>query len=64
MLPALSAFQAALGAGAPWGRASYGGQQPGRLSARLRVISSVASLVYVSAAAALASSRTFPSAAP
>ena len=42
------AFQVALAAGAPWGRASYGGA-PDRLPRRLRVTSAVAALVWVAA---------------
>lgn len=57
LLVTLSAFQAALASGAPWGRASYGGQYPGRLPARLRAASAVASAVYAAGAAALVSSR-------
>lgn len=41
------AFQAALAAGAPWGRAAYGGQNSGVLPARLRMTSAVATPVYV-----------------
>lgn len=44
-------FQIALAAGAPWGRAAYGGQNPGVLPARLRATSAVS--VVVSALAAL-----------
>ena len=62
LLAVLAAFQSALAAGAPWGRASYGGQHSGRLPARLRAISTGASLLYSAGAAVLASSRTVPSA--
>lgn len=42
----VAAFQAALAAGAPWGRAAYGGVHAGRLPARLRASSGVATVVY------------------
>lgn len=45
-LSALGAFQAALSAGAPWGRAAYGGARPGTLPNHLRAISGVAALGY------------------
>jgi hypothetical protein len=38
-------FQIALVLGAPWGAAAWGGQNPGRLPARLRVASLVAAAV-------------------
>lgn len=44
------AFQVALAAGAPWGRAAYGGSRHGTLPGHLRVISSVAALGYGTAA--------------
>ncbi len=51
MLAGLAAFQVALAAGAPWGRAAYGGTHPGALPARLRVTSGVAAVAYGGAAA-------------
>lgn len=50
MLAGLAAFQVALAAGAPWGRAAYGGTHPGALPARLRVTSGAAALAYGGAA--------------
>ena len=41
-LAVVAAFQVALAAGAPWGRAAWGGQHQGRLPARLRIASAVA----------------------
>jgi hypothetical protein len=41
----VTAFQVALALGAPWGRASYGGQEP-RLPGRLRIASAVAAVVW------------------
>ena len=46
----LLAFQLALAAGAPWGRAAWGGRISGRLPVRLRVASAASSGVYVLAA--------------
>lgn len=43
----VAAFQLALAAGAPWGRAAYGGSQAGVLSARLRITSAVAFVVWL-----------------
>ncbi|WP_312179300.1 hypothetical protein [Arthrobacter sp.] len=62
LLTTLSAFQASLAAGAPWGRAAFGGQHPGRLPVPLRVTSAVATIVYAAGAGALVSSRTSPGA--
>lgn len=45
-LVVLSAFQAALAGGAPWGRAAYGGTRNGVLPRHLRVVSLFASTVY------------------
>jgi hypothetical protein len=45
-LVVLGTFQAALAAGAPWGRAAYGGNHPGPLPVPLRMTSSVAALGY------------------
>lgn len=50
-LLAVSAFQSALAAGAPWGHAAYGGSTHGVLPSRLRAISGVAALGYGSGAA-------------
>lgn len=43
---ALGVFQLALSAGAPWGRAAYGGTHHGVLPGRLRVVSGVAAVGY------------------
>lgn len=53
VLAALGAFQVALAAGAPWGRAAYGGSHRGVLSPRLRVTSGVAAVGYGAAAAVM-----------
>jgi hypothetical protein len=42
----LGAFQGALAAGAPWGRAAYGGAHHGTLPGRLRVASALAAPAY------------------
>lgn len=55
-----SAFQGALAAGAPWGRASYGGRYDARLPHRARQASAAASLVYAAAAAVLCARHTPP----
>ena len=60
LLGVLSAFQAGLAAGAPWGRVSYGGKYDARLPERLRTVSAAASLVYAAGAVALAARRTPP----
>lgn len=49
------AFQLALAAGAPWGRAAYGGTHHGTLPTRLRAISGVAAVGYGTAAALIVS---------
>ncbi|WP_460765798.1 hypothetical protein [Mariniluteicoccus flavus] len=54
MLAALGLFQAALAAGAPWGRAAYGGSHPGVLPANLRATSAVTAVAYIATAALLA----------
>ena len=54
----MAAFQLAIAAGAPVGRASYGGAHPGVLPSRLRAVSAGATLVYSGLAAAVASRRT------
>lgn len=46
-------FQAGLAGGAPWGRAAYGGQRPGPVPPRLRLLSGVAAGAYAAAAASL-----------
>ena len=45
LLAAVALFQAALALGAPFGKAAWGGQHPGVLSARLRIASGVAAVV-------------------
>jgi hypothetical protein len=45
LLIVIGLFQIALAAGAPWGAASWGGQNPGVLPTRLRIASGVAGLV-------------------
>jgi hypothetical protein len=45
LLGVIVVFQAALALGAPWGAASWGGQNPGVLPTRLRIASGVAALV-------------------
>lgn len=47
----IGTFQAALAAGAPWGRAAYGGSRRGTLPTRLRMVSGVAATAYGSGAA-------------
>lgn len=49
LLMCLVAFQVALAAGAPWGRAAYGGANA-RIAPRLRVASGVAAVVWSAAA--------------
>lgn len=53
----MGGFQLALAAGAPWGRASYGGAHPGVLPDRLRVVSAGATCVYAGLAWAVVSPR-------
>lgn len=57
-LGGVAAFQVALAAGAPWGRASYGGAHPGVLPSRLRVVSAGAALLYCGLSVAVVSRRT------
>lgn len=57
-LGGLAAFQAALAAGAPWGRASYGGAHPGVLPNRLRVVSAGAGLLYSGLAVVVTNDHT------
>lgn len=45
-LATVGAFQAALAASAPWGRAAYGGSRPGTLPPGLRAASGVAAVAY------------------
>lgn len=49
-LAGVSVFQLCLAAGAPWGAAAWGGAEPGRLSAELRVASGFASCFWLLAA--------------
>lgn len=60
LLTIMSAFQGGLALGAPWGRAAYGGAHQGTLPPRLRMVSSVASPMYLAAALMLRSGRTPP----
>src|SRR5688500_13758752 len=46
MFVVLGAFQLGLAVGLPWGRAAWGGKNPGRLPSRLRMGSAVSILVY------------------
>lgn len=57
-LGGVAAFQVALAAGAPWGRASYGGAHPGVVPTRLRVVSAGAALLYCGISVAVVSRRT------
>ncbi|WP_062298535.1 hypothetical protein [Demequina maris] len=47
----VAVFQVALAAGAPWGRAAWGGASPGRLAARLRAGSAVSAVLLLGMAA-------------
>lgn len=58
LLALQSGFQAGLAAGAPWGRAAYGGRQAGPVPPRLRLASGVAAGAYAAAAASLLAGRT------
>jgi hypothetical protein len=51
LLLAIAAFQVALGAGAPWGAAAWGGTHSGVLPTRLRLASGVAAVVWLFVAA-------------
>lgn len=53
LLLVLAGFQACLAAGAPWGRAAYGGQHSGTLPIRYRCISVVGTVAYAAMAFAL-----------
>lgn len=57
ILVMIGVFQVALAAGAPWGRASYGGGHRGRLPNRLRVVSGIAALAYAGTACLVLSGR-------
>ena len=61
---ALVVFQLALAAGAPWGRAAYGGQAPGVLPARFRVSSVIAAVVWAGVALVVARHGGIPVWAP
>jgi lysylphosphatidylglycerol synthetase-like protein (DUF2156 family) len=50
-LVSIGAFQAALAAGAPWGRAAYGGGHSGTLPQHLRTVSAFAAVIYGAGAA-------------
>ncbi len=50
LLLIVSAFQAALALGAPWGSAAYGGAHRGTLPRKYRVTSAAASLAYAALA--------------
>jgi hypothetical protein len=50
LLGVVSAFQAALAGGAPWGSAAYGGYHRGTLPARFRASSAASSLAYLALA--------------
>jgi hypothetical protein len=60
----LVVFQLALAAGAPWGRAAYGGQNPGVLPARFRVSSGIAAVVWTGVALVVARHAGIPVWAP
>jgi hypothetical protein len=57
-LGGVAAFQVALAAGAPWGRASYGGAHSGVLPRRLRGVSAGAALLYSGLSVAVAHRHT------
>jgi len=60
----LVVFQLALAVGAPWGRASYGGQAPGVLPTRFRVSSAIAALGWTGVALVVARQGGIPVWAP
>jgi hypothetical protein len=60
----LVVFQVALAAGAPWGRAAYGGAHPGELPASYRVASALAAVVWTGLALAIARRAGIPVWAP
>ncbi|OUM45114.1 hypothetical protein B8W73_01295 [Arthrobacter agilis] len=53
----VSAFQAALAGGAPWGSAAYGGYHRGTLPTRFRATSAASSLAYLALALVTVSGR-------
>ncbi len=57
-LGGVAAFQVALAAGAPWGRASYGGTHSGVLPRHLRLVSAGAALFYSGLTAVIVSQQT------
>lgn len=57
-LGGVAAFQVALAAGIPWGRASYGGVHPGVLPSRLRVVSAGTALLYCGLTVAVVNRHT------
>lgn len=61
---AIVVFQVALAAGAPWGRASYGGQHEGVLPTHYRVSSAVAAVVWTLLALCVARYAGMPVWAP
>ncbi len=60
----LVVFQLALALGAPWGRAAYGGQNPGVLPHRLRVSSVVSAVVWTGVALVVGRHGGIPAWAP
>jgi hypothetical protein len=60
----LVVFQFALAAGAPWGRAAYGGQAPGVLPRQFRISSAVAAVVWIGVALVVARHAGIPVWAP
>jgi hypothetical protein len=60
----LVVFQFALAAGAPWGRAAYGGQAPGVLPRQFRISSAVAAVVWIGVALVVARHGGIPVWAP
>ncbi|WP_395638081.1 hypothetical protein [Pseudolysinimonas sp.] len=60
----LVVFQLALAAGAPWGRAAYGGQAPGVLPRQFRLSSVVAAVVWSGVALVVARHGGIPVWAP
>ena len=60
----LVVFQLALAAGAPWGRAAYGGQAPGVLPRQFRISSVVAAVVWAGVALVVARHAGIPVWAP
>ncbi|MCU0301094.1 MAG: hypothetical protein MUF35_05745 [Candidatus Nanopelagicales bacterium] len=57
LLLGVGGFQAALAAGAPWGRAAFGGGHPGTLPRRLRATSAVVAPLYLATAALVVTDR-------